>query len=220
MRKTFHTELKDLRKEVLRMGELVTEQIDDGVKALVDGDAKLVEKVIAGDDEIDRITIYVEEQGLALLARQAPVAIDLRLIHSMMFISSHLERMGDLSLNLAKAARKTTVKEEGVSQELLDLIQQMGGLVHGIVDASLEAFDKRDCDQARKLPEMDEPIDALFKQFFRELTKFTEEETIDWASNMVLASRYLERIADHAVDIGERVCYLVTGEFQEFTDQA
>ncbi|RJQ54125.1 MAG: phosphate transport system regulatory protein PhoU [Actinobacteria bacterium] len=218
MRKTFHQELRDLRTEVLHMGQLVTEAIDDGVKALVEGDAALVEKVIAGDDEIDRLTMDVEEQGLALLARQAPVAIDLRLIHSMMFISVHLERMGDLALNIAKAARKTTVKEEG-SAELLALISRMGELVHGVVDASLDAFDRKDCDLARKLPEMDEPIDQLFKQFFKELTKFTDEEKIDWASNMVLASRYLERIADHAVDIGERVCYLVTGEFQEFSDQ-
>lgn len=216
MRKIFHQELKELRAGVLRMGELVTQQIDDGVKALVDGDEALVEKVIAGDDEIDEITAHTEEQGLALLARQAPVAVDLRLIHALMFISVHLERMGDLALNIAKTARKTTLEAEG-SSELLDLISKMGGLVHEVVDASLDAFNRKDCALAAKLPEMDEPIDHLFKQFFRELSKFTDEESIDWASNMVLASRYLERIADHGVDIGERVCYLVTGEFQEFS---
>lgn len=199
------------------MGELVTEQLDDGVKALVKADEKLVVKVIEGDDEIDRITVLVEEQGLALLARQAPVAVDLRLIQSLMFIAVHLERMGDLALNIAKAARKTTVKSEG-SPELIALINKMGKKVHKVVDASLDAFDRKDCVLAQKLPEMDEPIDALFKQFFKELTKSTDEESLEWASNMVLASRYLERIADHAVDIGERVCYLVTGEFQEFSD--
>jgi phosphate transport system protein len=218
MRKTFHQELKELKGEVLRMGQLVTEQIDDGVKALVKADEKLVAKVIDGDDEIDDITIAVEEQGLALLARQAPVAVDLRLIQSLMFIAVHLERMGDLALNIAKAARKTTVKSEG-SPELIGLINKMGKKVHKVVDASLDAFDRKDCVLAQKLPEMDEPIDALFKQFFKELTKSTDEESLEWASNMVLASRYLERIADHAVDIGERVCYLVTGEFQEFSDQ-
>lgn len=218
MRKTFHQELKELKGEVLRMGQLVTEQIDDGVKALVKADEKLVAKVIDGDDEIDDITIKVEEQGLALLARQAPVAVDLRLIQSLMFIAVHLERMGDLALNVAKAARKTTVKSEG-SPELIGLINKMGKKVHKVVDASLDAFDRKDCSLAQRLPEMDEPIDALFKQFFKELTKSTDEESLEWASNMVLASRYLERIADHAVDIGERVCYLVTGEFQEFSDQ-
>ncbi len=218
MRKTFHQELKELKGEVLRMGQLVTEQIDDGVKALVKADEKLVAKVIDGDDEIDDITIAVEEQGLALLARQAPVAVDLRLIQSLMFIAVHLERMGDLALNIAKAARKTTVKSEG-SPELIGLINKMGKKVHKVVDASLDAFDRKDCVLAQKLPEMGEPIDALFKQFFKELTKSTDEESLEWASNMVLASRYLERIADHAVDIGERVCYLVTGEFQEFSDQ-
>lgn len=216
MRKTFHHELKELKGEVLRMGELVTEQLDDGVKALVKADEKLVAKVIDGDDEIDRITMMVEEQGLAIMARQAPVAVDLRLIQSLMFIAVHLERMGDLALNIAKAARKTTVKSEG-SPELIGLINKMGKKVHKVVDASLDAFDRKDCVLAQKLPEMDEPIDAMFKQFFKELTKSTDEESLEWASNMVLASRYLERIADHAVDIGERVCYLVTGEFQEFS---
>lgn len=218
MRKTFHQELKELRNEVLRMGGLVMQQIDDGVTSLVEGDAELVEKVIAGDDEIDRITMQVEEQGLALLARQAPVAVDLRLIQSLLFISVHLERMGDLALNIAKAARKTTVKSEG-SAELLELISKMGGLAQEVVAASLDAFDRKDCALAHKLPEMDEPIDELFKLFFKELSKCVDEEQMEWASNMVLASRYLERIADHAVDIGERVCYLVTGEFQELDDE-
>lgn len=214
MRKTFHEELKALRERILRMGELVEQAIDNAVKSLVSGDVALAAKVIAGDDEIDRINLGIEEQSMYIIARQCPVAGDLRLIHSIMFISVHLERMGDLALNMAKTTRRT--QEEDSLPGLLSLISAMGEQTKKVVRTSLEAFNNNDVELARTLPELDDPIDNLFKQFFKELASAAAKKgAFEWASNMVLASRYLERIADHAVDIGERVTYLVTGEMVE-----
>jgi phosphate transport system protein len=211
MRESFRKDLRDLKKEVLDIGRVVLGSTKLGVKALVEGDLELVEQVFATEDEIDRRTLGVEERSLEIIATQFPVARDLRLIHSLAYIAFHLERMGDLAVNLAKAARRTASRKG--PQTLYDLLQAQGNLVYRVVEAMLSALDKYDLDLARKLPELDEPIDHLYKQFFRELARLSDEDEIEWASSMVLASRYLERIADNAVDIGERITYLVTGDF-------
>lgn len=211
MRESFRQEMKDIKAEVLLIGREVCERTKDAVNSLVDGDIEVAERVIAGDDEIDRRVVGVEEHALEMIATQSPVARDLRLLHSLTFIGAHLERMGDLAVNIAKAARRTAARRG--PQTLYDLIQAQGNLVHRVLEAMLEALEKSDLELARKLQELDEPIDHLFKQFFRELARLQDEEDIEWASSMVLAARYLERIADNAVDIGERIAYLVTGEF-------
>lgn len=216
MREVFRKELKDLKAEVVGIGRDVCEVTRDGVKALVEADLDLAERVIAGDDEIDRRCLGIEERALETIATQSPVARDLRLLYSLSYIALHLERMGDLAVNIAKAARRTAHRRG--PQTLYDLIQAQGNLVHRVLDAMLEALEKNDIELARKLEELDEPIDHLFKQFFRELARLQEEESIEWASSMVLASRYLERIADNAVDIGERIVFLITGDFEAMAD--
>ncbi len=214
MRQTFHEELKDLKDEVLIVGHLVEQAIEHAVEALVTNDPALADEVIIGDNEIDRRALAMEEQCMSVVATQSPVARDLRLIFSFLFISIHLERMGDLSQNIAEMAKR--LSKEDSQPELLALISEMGRQVRGIVHTGLKAFAEKDLELARVLPRIDEPIDALFKRFFKELAKVSDiEHYFEWASNMVLASRYLERIADHAVDIGERVSYLVTGKLEE-----
>ncbi len=211
MRKIFHEELESLKSEMLEMGSLVAQTLDDSIKALINEDFKLAEKLVKGDDEIDDYYIKLEKESMRLLATQFPVAKDLRLVYSVLFVTIHLERMGDLASNIAKMAKK--ISEGPKIGRLLDTIQEMGAMSSKLVHASLKAFDKKDIELARKLPEMDEPIDDLFKTFFKELVKLAgNEDTIDAASNMVLAARYVERISDHAVDIGERVNFLVGGE--------
>jgi phosphate transport system protein len=215
-RKTFHEELRDLKAEIIELGGLVVKSFELALRSIVENDISLVEIVRQNDDAIDRMTIEVEEKGMAILARQAPVARDLRLVYSILFIGIHLERMGDLSLNIAQVAKHVSELHES-SSTFLKIIKEMGALTLGVVKASLEAFDKKDVDLALKLPSMDEPIDGMFKDFFKELAKTsTEEYSLDWSTSMILVSRYLERIADHAVDIGERVSYFVTGEMKEF----
>ncbi|HEX21497.1 MAG TPA: phosphate signaling complex protein PhoU, partial [Actinobacteria bacterium] len=161
------------------------------------------------------LNLEIEKESMYVIARQCPVAGDLRLVFSILFISIHLERMGDLSLNMAKIARRTN--EEESLPRLLDLISKMGDQVRLVVKTSLEAFEKSDVELARTLPKLDDPIDDYFKTFFKELASVAAKKgTFEWASNMVLASRYLERIADHAVDIGELITYLVTGVKEEW----
>lgn len=210
MREQFNQELTDLQAEVVDIVRLVTTVTRDSVGSLITGDIDTANRVIAGDDVIDARCLAVEERVLETIATQFPVARDLRLLQSLTFITMHLERMADLGVNIAKATRRTAARKG--PQTLYDLIQAQGNLVYRVLDATREALEKRDLELARKLPELDEPIDHLYKQFFRELARLHDEEDIEWASSMVLASRYLERIADNAVDIGERIAYLITGE--------
>jgi phosphate transport system protein len=216
MREQFYKELADLHAEVVDIVAAVSATTRKSVTSLITGDLDLAVAVIEGDDIIDARCLGVEERVLETIATQFPVARDLRLLTSLTFIAMHLERMADLSVNIAKATRRTAGRQG--PQTLYDLIQAQGNLVYRVLDATREALEKRDLELARKLPELDEPIDHLYKQFFRELARLHEEDEIEWASSMVLASRYLERIADNAVDIGERIAYLITGERERSTE--
>ncbi len=218
MREQFNKELADLHAEVVDIVAAVGTATRQSVTSLINGDVDLANEVIAGDDAIDARCVGVEERVLETIATQFPVARDLRLLQSLTFIAMHLERMADLAVNIAKATRRTAGRRG--PQTLYDLIQAQGNLVYRVLDATGEALAQRDLELACKLPELDEPIDHLYKQFFRELARLQEEEEIEWASSMVLASRYLERIADNAVDIGERIAYLVTGERDWVADAA
>jgi phosphate transport system protein len=210
MREQFRQELKAIHAEVVGILDAVTDATRQSVTALIAGDEDLALAVIQNDPTLDDRCAGVEERVIETIATQSPVARDLRLLQSLAYMAIRLERMADLATNIAKAARRTADRRG--PQTLYDLIQAQGNLVSRVLDATREALDKRDLELARKLPELDEPIDHLYKQFFRELARLSNEEDIEWASQMVLASRYLERIADNAVDIGERVAYLITGE--------
>lgn len=216
MREGYRNELKAAKADVVETGRLVIEMTRDAVTSLVEGDVELAERVIASDATIDARCLALEERTLEIIATQFPVARDLRLLYSLAHIGMHMERMGDLGVNIAKAARRTASRRG--PRTLYDLIRAQGNLVHRVLEAMLDAFETNDLELAYKLKEMDEPIDHLFKQFFRELSRLQDEDDIEWASQMVLASRYLERIADHAVDIGERLVYMVTGAFEAFDE--
>ena len=218
MREQFTRELADLGTEVTDIFREVTAATRSAVNALINGDVELANTVINADAALDVRCTAVEERVIETIATQFPVARDLRLLQSLTFIAMHLERMGDLAVNISKAARRTADRQG--PQTLYDLIQAQGNLVYRVLDATREALEKRDLELARKLEELDEPIDHLFKQFFRELARLREEEDIEWASQMVLAARFLERIADHGVDIGDRIVYLITGEFDSGPDAA
>jgi phosphate transport system protein len=215
MRGIFHQELAKLKNDVIAVGERTEEAIGLAVDALVSCDREIAARVIAGDDEIDRRAMEIEEDSLSLVATQSPVARDLRLIFSILFINTHLERMGDLAHNIAKTSQRMSIEDR--QPILVELISEMGRQTQGIVHAGLKAFSEKDLELARALPQLDQPIDELFKRFFQELAKLSDAERyFEWASNVLLACRYLERIADHAVDIGERVSYLFTGKLEEW----
>jgi phosphate transport system protein len=189
MREGFRQELKALKAEVLAIGSRCVEQTTLSVQALIEGDVELAQRVIDTDDEIDHRTMVLEEATLEVMATQFPVARDLRLLHSLTYVAWHMERMGDLAVNIAKAALRTAGRRG--PQTLYDLIQAQGNLVHRVLDACIESLQNNDLEMAQKLQELDEPIDHLYKQFFRELARLTDEEDIEWASSMVLAARYL-----------------------------
>ena len=210
MRENFNQQMASVEAEVVDIIREVGITTRKATEALVNGDAVAAEEIIKGDAVFDERCVGVEERVLEIIATQFPVARDLRFLQSMVFIAMHEERMADLSVNIAKAARRTSNRKG--PQTLCDLIQAQGNLVYRVIDATREALENRDLELTLKLPELDEPIDHLYKQFFRELSRLQDEESIDWASSMVLAARYLERIADNSVDIGERIAYLITGE--------
>ena len=210
MRENFNQQMAIVEAEVVDIIRDVGITTRKATEALVNGDAVAADEIIHGDVVFDERCVSIEERVLEIIATQFPVARDLRLLQSMAFIAMHEERMADLAVNIAKAARRTAHRKG--PQTLCDLIQAQGNLVYRVIDATREALENRDLELTLKLPELDEPIDHLYKQFFRELSRLQDEESIDWASSMVLAARYLERIADNAVDIGERIAYLITGE--------
>ena len=214
MREQFRQQLTEIKDEVVSILADLEVLVSQATTALIEGDSDLANQLVANDDEFDRRTLAVEDRVLESIATQFPVARDLRMLHSMAFIAMYEERMADLAANVAKTAVRVTDKE-GTSrapQSLADLVQEQGELVVKVLAATREALETNNLELALKLPELDAPIDELYKQFFRALAHLTEEKEIEWASRMVMSSRYLERISDNAVDIGERIVFLITGE--------
>jgi phosphate transport system protein len=215
MQKTFHEDLKLLEKKIMGLGALVQFALDGALNALEKRDYELAEKVIDGDDEIDKKYIEIEQVVLELLARHAPVARDLRLISAILHINIHLERMADLCVDIARFV--TLTKEFIVNQTILENLLEMGDSAQKMIATSLRAFSERDIELAKNLPKLDDPIDKLNRRIFKEIAASAlDEKMLDWATRMVLVSRYLERFGDHAVDIGEQVAFLLTGKVQEF----
>ena len=216
-RRHFHEELEALELDVLALGELAERALGRAVDVLTSREDAEVDAVIAGDDEIDERYLDVERRWLELLALQTPVAGDLRLLSAIVHVNLHLERIGDLAVNIVKIARAT--RRLPPNQGILTHLREMGDVVRPMIRTALEAFVKRDLDLAQRLPEMDDPVDRLNRGIYREVAACADEQDmLEWAIRMMIVSRQLERVGDHAVDIGEQVAFLLTGEFQEFTD--
>ena len=216
MRESFRQELRDVKMETLLIGRLVIVQTRGAVTAVITGDVDLAEKIIGADEEIDRRTRGVEDHSIELIATQFPVARDLRLLMSLSYMTMHMERQGDLSVNIAKVARRTA--EVQGPQTLYDLFGAQGNLVFRVMESSMDALENNDLETAQRLVKLDVPIDNMYKQFLGELARLQDEETVEWANQMVLAARHLERIADNAVTIGERIGYVVTGQWDATGD--
>jgi phosphate transport system protein len=217
MRKGFHEDLAALELEVLSMGELAEGAIARGVEALVQRDADLAGVVIDADDDIDERYLDIEQRTLQSLALQTPVASDLRLLSAILHINMHLERIGDMGVNIAKIY--LSVQELPSSPVILAHIQEMGDVVRPMIRTSLQAFRSRDLEMCLRLPEMDDPVDRLNLGMYREVLALAPEPLVlEWGLRMNVVARQLERVGDHTVDIAEQVGFLITGEFREFTD--
>jgi phosphate transport system protein len=216
-RRHFHEELEALELDVLTMGELAERALGRAMDLLVRWDEAQAEVLIQGDDEIDDRYLSIERRWLELLALQTPVATDLRLLTVILHINLHLERVGDMAVNIVKIARETA--ELPPNQTILTHLREMTDVVRPMIRTALDAFVRRDLKLATSLPELDDPVDRLNRNMYREVAACAgNPDMLEWAVRMMIVSRQLERAGDHAVDIAEQVAFLLTGEFQEFTD--
>jgi phosphate transport system protein len=213
----FHEELEKMELRLLTLGELGGTAVRNAVEAVVEHDDAKAMAVIEADDEIDQIYLELDHGMLSLLALQAPVAADLRLISVIMHSSLHLERIGDQAVNVAKVFEVT--KDLPRSATIVQQIGEMGDIVVEMVRVAMDALRRRDLELCMRLPKMDDPVDRLNRNMHFEVAKLADDpRALDWGMHMNLASRALERVGDNAVDIGEQVSFLVSGEFREFTD--
>lgn len=216
-RRHFHEELEALELSLLGLGELTEQAVSKAVDLLETRDPERAAALIAGDDVIDERYVEVENRWLELLALQTPVAGDLRLISSILHINLHLERIGDMAVNIAKLIAAT--RNLPTNKTIVSHLLEMGDVVRGMVHTAMESFARRDLDLALSLPSLDEPVDRLNRGMYREVAACAgDPELLDWAVRMMVVSRQLERVGDQAVDIAEQVAFLLTGEFREFSD--
>jgi len=216
-RHRFQEELDWLGSEVVTLGDLAERAVSDAFESLVHRNRELADKVIAGDDVIDDHYLEVERRIFNLLAQQSPVASDLRLVTAVLHINLHLERVADMGVNIAKIAKVTM--DWPSNETVLMHLQEMADVAGTMLRTSIEAFVRRDLKLCRALPKMDDPVDRLNRGMYREVAALAgDPRMLEWGIHMNIVSRQLERVADHAVDIGEQVAFLLTGVFQEFSD--
>ncbi len=211
MERHFERELQTLRERLLAMGGLAETMIHKSVKALVDRDEALVQGVLGHEEEMDLLCIEIDDRCFTLLALKQPMASDLRFLVAAIKINSDLERIADQTVSIALRARSLITQPP--VKPLID-IPRMAGLAQGMVRNALDAFVRRDPGLARSVIEGDDEVDSLRDQVFRELLTYmmADASTIPRALSLILVSRNLERIADHATNIAEDVIYIVRGE--------
>jgi phosphate transport system protein len=214
----YQEELERLEERALGGLDLVVAALDRTLEAVEHKDVELAELVIADDDRIDGRYLEVHQEILTLLATQAPVATDLRLISSLLHVMHSIERMGDQCVNIAKVIPLTGY-EAPQHADMVVRIVRMGKQGRSMVSQAKKAFQARDVDMARDLVRQDDVIDDLNKEIFALAVEVGEDKDIrEWAMTMMLVARALERVGDNAVDIGEQVAFVVTGLFREFED--
>lgn len=213
-RHSFHDQLTDLQQDILKMGTLVQEAIHKAVRSLAQKDLNLAQEVIEGDDRVDDMELDIEKRCLQLLALQQPMAIDLRTIGTALKIVTDLERMADHATDIAKVTIR--LGGEPLIKPLVD-IPRMAELAQMMVHEAIHAYVDRDHQQALKMIELDDEVDHLYGQIFRELLTYMMEDpkTIKQATHLLFVASHLERIADHATNLGEWIIYMVTGERKE-----
>ncbi len=216
-RRKFHDELQALEDEIVAENDLAIAALANAMEALVTRNIATSELVIRGDDEIDRLYLDIERRILELLARQTPVATDLRLVSAILHINLHLERVGDMAVNIGKIARAT--RDLPTSETVLSHLREMAHVATAMLRTATRAFVQRDLALCLQLPQMDDPIDDLNRGMYLEVVALADDpRMLEWGIQMHMVARQLERVGDHAVDIGEQVGFLLTGEFREFTD--
>jgi phosphate transport system protein len=217
LRKTFESEIKQVKDEILLVGSMVEQAILESVDALKKRDVKASERIFAADQEINRRRFEVENQLMIMIATQQPMAHDLRVLASILEINSELERMGDYAKGICNINMR--MGDAPLLKPLID-IPRMAQKGADMLHRALTAFVNEDIDTARKIPAEDDEVDELYKQVYRELMTIIlgDASTIERANWLLWAAHNLERFADRVTNICERTVFIVTGELHEFTD--
>ena len=217
MRITFQEELEQLQAHLHEESDLVLRSLRGALNALQQQDVELADEVIAFDDEVDERYLAIGTGVEQLLARQTPVASDLRLVLAVLHINLALERVADLCVTIAKLTKLTAELES--DQTLYEAFEEMGNRAEEMLRVAMTSFAERDLAGAESLVDLDELIDRANRRLVKHVLELGNDvERREWGLRMIVVSRCMERIGDHAVDIGEQTAYLVTGEFREFTD--
>jgi len=212
VRKSFHQQLEELYLDLLRMSNVTVEMLERTRVAFQNLDNELADNIIASDDELDDFVVRIEENGIELLARQAPVAIDLRTIIVITRLALHLERVADLCVNICKAIKN--LQGYTLSPWIKENMDEMFKRSSKMIVSAIESFKQHDVKLAEELSTMDDIVDKINRTFLTSYDRESEEE-LELTIRVVMIARFLERVADHAVDIGESVRYMVTGQFVE-----
>jgi phosphate transport system protein len=210
-------ELDQLGAALQEEGDLVLRSLRGTLSALSNQDVELASEVIAFDDEVDERYLYIEQRAEELLATQSPTAVDLRFVLAVLHDNLHLERMADYAVTIAKLVKLS----HGLttSPAVIEAVEEMGERAEQMIRVSLDSLSERDLAMSEQLVELDELIDrANLRVFELVLDIGGDEDYRAWGLRMLQVARCLERIGDHAVDIGEQTAFLVSGEFREFTD--
>jgi phosphate transport system protein len=211
MREQYHRELDRLDQDVVRMGALVEKATEQATIALIESDAELARRVMEADNEIDDLYVDIERRVLSVLAKQAPVARDLRLIVAILRATHDLERAGDLAYNVAKVA----VKQVPVARikAISGLLVELSAKSRSLLSKAIDAWAEKDIALARSLQDFDDDIDQLHKRFYREIFALHKDDaSFETAMNAALVGRWFERIADHGVNVAEGVQFYITGQ--------
>lgn len=215
-RQSFQDELADIEAQLQRLALLCQQALDRALAAAVGSDASAAADVVDGDDELDRVYLAVEHAVESLLARQSPVAVDLRLVLTMIHVNHHLERIGDQCVNIAKLSMLAPAP---LPDEVAEDFTAMANQASRMVATAMESFAERDLATAESLVGLDKEINVRNHGLARRIMATgVDDDSIETALRAMLIGRALERIGDNAVDIGERTAYLVTAAFREFTD--
>ncbi len=209
--------IEQLEQSLALEGELVLRSLRGCTNALAERDVELADEVIAFDDDVDRVYSELQEGVHTLLARQTPVAVDLRHVLAMLHVNLHMERMADYCVTIAKMTKLSANLPP--HEELLAGFEEIGSRAEEMIRVALDSFLSRDLLGAERLVDLDELIDNANRRIVGNVLQIGNDPALrEWGLWMIVVSRCFERIGDHAVDIGEQTYYYVTGEFREFTD--
>lgn len=213
----FHDELDSLEQRLLDIIDTAEGMVGRAVESVVTGNLDLANEVIEADNAIDEENFQIHQDWTTLMARYQPLGPDLRRMAVLLHLNITFERMGDQCVNIAKITKLNAGLP--ASERICDLIIEMGDLVRPMIRTAIEAFVRKDLDEARLLPAMDEPVDRINANMYREAVEVSgDKEMLEWATKMILVSRALERIGDQSVDFAEQTAYLITGDRLAFEE--